>query len=132
MHAIKLRQLNHLPAKTNQVSATPQVLTITLACRAFEEFADYCLALGYGKIKCMQNDLLQYRREIEDVIKNSLKDQMREMEVNARLKDSLCYSCWVNLRLTLEQAAEDHQPDPQKVCTVYVCEILDGILRTLP
>ena len=63
----------------------------------------------------MEQDLLEYRRDIETAFKTALVSQMREIELNCSLKDTLCYSCWVNLRLVLSDAADNFQADPQQV-----------------
>ena len=67
----------------------------------------------------MEQDLLEYRRDIETAFKTALVSQMRELELNCRLKDTLCYSCWVNLRLVLSDAADNFQADPQQVAASW-------------
>lgn len=63
----------------------------------------------------MEEDLLQQRREIESAVRNALQRQLREVELNEKLKATLCYGCWVNLRLILSEAADNYQDDPRKV-----------------
>lgn len=63
----------------------------------------------------MEEDLLQQRKEIELAVRNALQRQLREVELNDKLKASLCYGCWVNLRLILSEAADHYEEDPHKV-----------------
>jgi hypothetical protein len=68
------------------------------------------------QVRRMEGDLLEYRREIETAFKTALVTQIREIQLNCKLKETLCYSCWVALRMVLSDTADDFQTDPLQVC----------------
>ena len=59
--------------------------------------------------------MLKHRREIETLVRTALQEQMREVELNQKLKDTLCYVCWVNLCLIITDEADKYQVESQKV-----------------
>ena len=73
----------------------------------------YVIALK--QIQHMEREMLKHRREIETLVRTALQEQMREVELNQKLKDTLCYGCWVNLCLIITDEADKYQVESQKV-----------------
>ena len=53
----------------------------------------------------IEQDLQQHRKEIEDMVRTALKEQMHQAELNDKLKETLCYSCWVNWKVIMNDEA---------------------------
>jgi hypothetical protein len=85
------------------------------------------------QVRRMEGDLLEYRREIETAFKTALVTQTREIQLNCKLKDTLCYSCWVALRMVLSDAADDFQTDPLQVCPCCLTrrKVVTNVILTL-